>query len=265
MEGNCLDRLSIQMYTVHEHAWNNLEDTMHRLAEMGYQGIEYYGHHSLFQAKDVAKMETHTGVKMLGWHTEWADLQEDTYEETVSYLESAGCPLVIVPCLGGEWNIGHTKEEECREIWLRYIDWLNELSEKLSARGIRLAYHNHDHEFLLRYEGKRVFDMLFENLNPDIMLEFDTGRAICAGVDCCEVLRQYGARDALIHLKPYSEMNRYESFLGDVEDCNNVREILRAYPGEFQWIMLESENRDIGELENAQKNAAYLCSVLADV
>ncbi len=265
MRGNCLEKLSIQMYTVHEHAWKDLEGTLIQLRKMGYRGIEYYGHHSLFRPEEAAAMEARTGVKMIGWHTEWADLQEDTYEETADYLEKAGCPLVIVPCLGGEWNIGHTKEQECKEIWQDYIGWLNQLAVKLRGRGIRLAYHNHDHEFLLRYDGKKVFDLLFQNLSPDIMLEFDTGRAICAGEDCCKILKTYSGREGLIHLKPYSAETGYNGFLGDGKDENNIREILHSYEREFQWIMLESENRTVDEMENAQKNAEYLKMVLADV
>lgn len=265
MKGNCLNKLAIQMYTVHEHAWKDLEYTLSQLAEMGYKGIEYYGHHSRFDVKEVAQMEIRTGIKMVGWHTEWEDLQENTYEETVSYLQEVGCPLVIVPCLGGEWNIGHTKDQECREVWLRYIDWLNELEVKLKSRGIRLAYHNHDHEFLLNYDGQKVFDILFQNLSPDIMLEFDTGRAIYAGEDCCKVLEQYCFREALIHLKPYSESSGYESFLGNIDDKNDVKQILQSYQGNFEWIMMESENRRIEELENAQKNVEYLKKILACV
>ena len=101
MRGDCRERLAIQMYTVHEHAWANLEETLQALANMGYRGIEYYGHHSMFDRNVTAQMEARTGMKMIGWHTEWADLQEDTYEETVSYLEAVGCPLIVVPCLGG--------------------------------------------------------------------------------------------------------------------------------------------------------------------
>lgn len=265
MKGNCLDKLSIQMYTVHEHAWVDLENTLHQLRAMGYHGIEYYGRYSRFHMEEVAHMEERTGIKMVGWHTEWEDLQENTYEETVSNLEQAGCSLVIVPCLGGEWNIAHTKKDECKEIWLRHIDWLNEIGMKLKDRGMRLAYHNHDHEFLLKYDGKKVFDMLFENLSPDIMLEFDTGRALCAGENCEEVLQKYGSREALIHLKPFSDESGYNSVLGNPADRNDVKGILRAYPGEFRWVMLESENRTIDELENARINADVLKNILADV
>lgn len=264
MRGNCLERLAIQMYTVHEHAWKDLENTLHQIRALGYRSIEYYGHYSRFNIKEAAHMEERTGVKMVGWHTEWEDLQADTYEQTVSSLEQAGCPLIVVPCLGGEWNVAHTKQDECKEIWLRHIEWLNEIEMKLKDRGIRLAYHNHDHEFLLEYEGKKVFDMLFENLSPDIMLEFDTGRALCAGEDCKKILHQYGDREALIHLKPYSKDNGYDSILGDPADENDVKGILHAYPGEFQWIMLESESRRFDELENARMNAEAIKSILAN-
>ena len=107
--------------------------------------------------------------------------------------------------------------------------------------------------------------MLFNNLRPEIMMEFDTGRAICAGEDCCQTLRQYSFREALLHLKPYSNITGYESFLGRPDDCNNVREILRAYEGNFDWIMLESENRAVDEMENAKKNFEYLNLILGDV
>ena len=265
MRGDCRERLAIQMYTVHEHAWANLEETLQALANMGYRGIEYYGHHSMFDRNVTAQMEARTGMKMIGWHTEWADLQEDTYEETVSYLEAVGCPLIVVPCLGGDWNIGHSREQECRDVWLRHLDWLNQLYEKLSARGLGLAYHNHNHEFLLNYDGQKVFELLFNNLRPEIMMEFDTVRAICAGEDCCQTLRQYSFREALLHLKPYSNITGYESFLGRPDDCNNVREILRAYEGNFDWIKLESENRAVDEMENAKKNFEYLNLILGDV
>jgi len=67
MRGDCRERLAIQMYTVHEHAWANLEETLQALANMGYRGIEYYGHHSMFDRNVTAQMEARTGMKMIGW------------------------------------------------------------------------------------------------------------------------------------------------------------------------------------------------------
>ncbi len=253
-----LDKLSLQMYTAHKEVYKDIEGTFHKLVDMGYRGIEYYGAQSLFDKETVKRMPKDTGMQMTSWHTEWIDLQPDRFDETIGYLADVECPLVVVPCLGGEWNIAHTQDQECREIWLKYIDWLNELNEKLKKYGMRTGYHNHDHEFTLKYDGKFVFDMLFENLSDDIVLEFDTGRAIKAGANCVDVMKKYAHKDILIHLKPRGKVNGYETVLGDGDDLNDVPAILSAYPKDFLWVMVESENQVNSQLENSRLNAEYL-------
>jgi sugar phosphate isomerase/epimerase len=253
-----LDKLSLQMYTAHTECYRDLKGTFEKLYDMGYRGIEYYGEQKLFDLETVKRMPIETGIQMTSWHTEWKDLQPDRFASTVGYLENVSCPLVVVPCLGGEWNIAHTPEQECREIWYRYIDWLNELSVNLKSHGMRTGYHNHDHEFTLKYDGQFVFDILFGNLAPEIILEFDTGRAIKAGADCPAIMKKYAERDILIHLKPYSKERKYEAVLGDPDDLNNVPAILSAYPKDFLWVMVESENLVNTQLENASRNARYL-------
>jgi sugar phosphate isomerase/epimerase len=253
-----LDKLSLQMYTAHTEVYRDIEGTFHKLYAMGYKAIEYYGEQSLFDKETVKRMPSATGIQMTSWHTEWKDLQEDTYDKTVGYLADVECPLVVVPCLGGEWNIAHNKVQECKELWFRYIDWLNELSVKLKKLGMRTGYHNHDHEFELHYDGMRVFDILFQNLAPDIVLEFDTGRAIKAGADCPDVMKRYADRDILIHFKPFGTKSRYDTVLGSDEDLNNVPAIIKAYPKDFLWVMVESENLVNSQLENSRLNADYL-------
>lgn len=261
MYSNYLDKLSMQMYTVHKSVYQDIEGSFRQLREMGYRAIEYYGEQSLFDKNVVRRMERDTGIAMTSWHTEWRDLQPDTFDKTVGYLADVECPLVVVPCLGGEWNIAHGPDQECKEIWLRYIDWLNELSVRLKPYGMRTGYHNHDHEFTLKYDGQFVFDLLFQNLAPEIVLEFDTGRAIKAGASCTDVVRRYANRDILIHLKPYGIPNAYDTVLGAPDDKNAVPDILAAYPKEFLWVMVESENLVNSEMENARLNAEYLKSV----
>jgi sugar phosphate isomerase/epimerase len=253
-----LDKLSLQMYTVHKEVANDIQGAFTRLYDMGYRAIEFYGEQKNFDREIVKRVVKSTGVQMTSWHTEWKDLQPDCFEKTVNYLVDVQCPLVVVPCLGGEWNIAHTPAEECREIWEKYIVWLNELSVKLKKYGMRTGYHNHDHEFTLKYDGKFVFDMLFENLSPDIILEFDSGRAIKAGADPVQVMKKYKDRDILIHLKPYSASRHYEAVLGDPDDLNDIPAILSAYPKDFLWVMVESENLVHDQFTNADLNAKYL-------
>ena len=258
-----LDKLSLQMYTVHSEVRRDIRGTFSKLYDMGYRAVEYYGAQSAFDKETVRRMPRETGIGMTSWHTEWIDLQPDRFDRTVGYLADVECPLVVVPCLGGEWNIAHTAEQECREVWLRHIDWLNELALRLKKYGMRTGYHNHDHEFELSYDGKCVFDLLFENLSEDIVLEFDTGRAIKAGADCVQVVKRYARRDILIHLKPFGRERRYDAVLGDGDDLNDVPAILSAYPKDFLWVMAESKNQMNTQKKNARLNARYLTALLS--
>lgn len=250
------DKIGLGMYTVHGAVQKNMRDAFIRLSEMGCRGIEFYGEPKDYSAEQVCHALQESGLKLTGWHVEWRNLQEDTFGDTVNYLHTVGCPIAVVPCLGGKWNVGHDSREECRDRWLYYIESLNGINEHLDREGIRLAYHNHEHEFQLRYDGQSVFDLLFENLAPGVILELDSGNCIEGGGNPLSVLQKYKEREILLHLKPYSHEKKFDVVLGDNEDANNWQEILHSsvadYGIDFQWLLIESENRALSEMENAR-------------
>lgn len=245
-------RIGLGMYTVHQAVKEDLTGSLCKVAQMGCQGIEFYGEMSDFPAESVRAALAESGLEITGWHVEWASLQEEPWADTVEYLHRVGCKTAIIPCLGGKWNVGHGAEQESRDRWLYYIDWMNRMKDRLTAEGIRLGYHNHEHEFLLRYEGKSVFDLLYENLSPDIVMEFDSGNCIEGGADPVRVLQTYADRKILLHLKPYSLTQGFDIILGEAADANDWSAILNVLDVSFEWLLVESENSALPELENAR-------------
>jgi len=246
------NKKAIGMFTVHKEVQQDMKGTFIQLYEMGYRGIEFYGEPEY----DIAAVKgaiTVSGLELTSWHIEWRDLQPDRFDKTVDYLKEIGCSTAVVPCLGGKWNIGHSPDKESREIWLGYIAWLNETDKKLKAHGIRMGYHNHEHEFMLKYDGKPVFDMLFENLAQDIIMEFDTGNCIEGGADPVKVINKYKGRDMLLHLKPFSKTSGFDTVLGAEDDLNDWKAILSASESDYLWLIIESECAVLGGFENAQK------------
>lgn len=240
------------MYTVHQNAQEDLYGTLCHLAEMGYRGIEFYGELNY----DLRLLETaleDSGLILTGWHVEWRELKDDRFPRTAEYLQKAGCPVAVIPCLGGKWHIGHGPEEENREIWLRYIEEINRIARKLKEEGIRTGYHNHEHEFALSYGGQTVFDILFGGLSEDIVLELDTGNCIEGGGDPAQVLKRYRDRDVLLHLKPWSFERGFDVVLGEADDANDWEAILNPARKACMWLLVESENTALPELENAQR------------
>lgn len=250
MRRKMLEKCGLAMYTVHRNAQKDLYRTLCGAAELGYRGIEFYGE----QTYDLRLLETSlkdSGLVLTGWHVEWRDLQDDRFPQTVGYLQAAGCPVAVIPCLGGRWNVGHGPKEECREIWLRYIEEINRIARKLKTEGIRAGYHNHEHEFALSYDGKTVFDLLFEGLSGDVMMELDTGNCIEGGGDPVRVLKRYRDRDVLLHLKPWSYERGFDVVLGDGDDANDWGGILDPDAQNCRWLLVESENASLPEMENA--------------
>lgn len=241
-------KYGLGMYTVHKSVKQDMYGTFLKLAEMGYRAIEFYGEMD-FDVKAVRSALQDSGLTMTGWHVEWRDLQKDRYEDTVKYLQQLGCPTAVIPCLGGKWQVAHEPSEECKDIWLYYADEINRISEKLKKEGIRTGYHNHEHEFQLVYEGKRVFNLLFDNLSEEVIMEFDSGNCIEGGADPVEILSSYPKRDVILHLKPYSPKLGFDIVLGSAEDANDWNRILKHR--DYLWYLIESENTLLPEAENA--------------
>ena len=247
-----LGKCGLAMYTVHQNAQKDLYKTFCRLAEMGYRGIEFYGE----QNYDLDLLKTSlkdSGLTLTGWHVEWRNLWEDRFPQTVAYLQKAGCPVAVIPCLGGKWNVGHGPKEECRDVWLGYIEKINRIARKLKAEGIRTGYHNHEHEFALSYDGQTVFELLFGGLSEDVILELDTGNCIEGGGDPVQILKQYHDRDVLLHLKPWSYGRGFDVVLGEADDANDWERILKPETKDCMWLLVESENTALPELENAER------------
>lgn len=130
---------------------------------------------------------------------------------------------------------------------------MNQVNERIRREGIRLAYHNHEHEFALHYDEKTVYDLLYENLSPDIVMELDSGNCIEGGGDPLRVLEKYRDRQIVLHLKPYSRQKGFDVVLGDESDENDWNALLHQPWAEFEWLLVESENISLPEMENAAR------------
>ncbi|MDD3412174.1 MAG: sugar phosphate isomerase/epimerase, partial [Eubacteriales bacterium] len=183
---------------------------------------------------------------------EWREMQADRLEQTLADLEELRCPIAVVPCLGGRWHIGHGPQEECLEVWQRRIEQMNKLAERLERCGIRMAYHNHDHEFRLNYQGKTVFRWLFDGLAPGVLMELDTGNCLEGGGDPCRELARCASRDVLLHMKPYGPAHGFDVTLGAPDDANDWSAILRALGNRPGRLLVESEAVCLPEMENAR-------------
>ena len=196
---------SVQLYSVRTVLQQNPLQTLYQLKKMGYSGVEGFGVFN-YASTDVNYALSETGLKLAGYHTPWAYMQEDMLESTVKYFKEIGNKFVIVPAL----------PDECtRSIddWKRTAEKFNFISKQLQNEGMALGYHNHTSEFKT-LDGEVPFTVFFDNTDPSIIMQVDNGHVMAGGADLMEIMRHYPGRARSVHLKPYSKSSGYAPIIG---------------------------------------------------
>lgn len=234
-------KLSIGMFTVYDAMQKDLAGTIAKLSAMGYDGIEMFGEIPC-PAEELRAILDKNRIEISGWHVEWRYLQPETIRETLVYHKALRNPYIVIPALGGPWNIAHTQEEDCAEIWYRHAASINRVIETAEAVGFKVGYHTHAHEFENRYDnGETPYSILLSNC-PKLIMELDTGNCIEGGADPVEALRQAGKSAELLHIKPFSHENRFNEVLGSETDETPLDAIM-ALAKELgtEWVLAECE------------------------
>jgi sugar phosphate isomerase/epimerase len=83
----------------------------------------------------------------------------------------------------------------------RNADRLNSLAVQAAAHGLKVGYHNHDHELSTVIDGTPVLELFAEQLDPSVLLEIDLYWAAAGGVDPVALVRKLGDRVVAVHVK----------------------------------------------------------------
>lgn len=185
------DQIAVQLYTLRAETARDLPGTLHRVSDAGYRAVELASLppieperlRDLLAAAQLQPIASHESLEALR-----ADLGA-----VLDRLTVVGCPLVIVPWLP-------EAERSAPAGVRRLAGELGELARACAGRGIRLGYHNHAFEFA-GLDGTTVWDVLLDDLPPEIELEVDVYWAAIGGRHPVDVIRAAGERVRLLHMK----------------------------------------------------------------
>lgn len=81
------------------------------------------------------------------------------------------------------------------------VEDFNMIGKVLKENGITFCYHNHGYEFQ-PYENGTLFDFIVQNTNPEyVSFEIDILWAFHGGAEPVALMKKYGNRFKLVHLK----------------------------------------------------------------
>jgi sugar phosphate isomerase/epimerase len=213
--------LGVQLYSVRDDMSKDPLGTLKKVAEMGYKNVEhanyvnqkFYG----WTAKEFRKVLDDLGLKMPSGHTvfgkpHWDESKNDftdTWKKLVEDAAICGQKYVISPWL----DIAYRKDFDQLK---RFMEVFNKNGELCKASGMKFGYHNHDFEFSLKLSSIKVYDIMLQNTDPNLVAQqLDIGNMYGGGGRAMELLQQYPGRFELMHvkdeIKANPDGNTYES------------------------------------------------------
>ncbi len=185
-----LDRLSFQLYSARN--FPPLESQLATLAALGYRRVEPYGA-MLADVDALAGALAKHRLTAPSCHVGLDALAGDL-DGTVQSVKSIGAKLLIAPFLQPDERPGDAAG------WRALGGKLADLQATLATHGLRLAWHNHDFEFVRTEDGQVPLLLMFEAA-PNLLWQADIGWVARAGEDVAAWLDRHGERIAAIHLK----------------------------------------------------------------
>ncbi len=186
--------LGIQLYSLRDVIWDNLQATLAEVSKLGYTGIEAYGYDGRFfgmEARAFKRMcddlqleiySTHTGITLENVHG---------FAETAAEI---GMNFLVLPSFGG-------RPRSTVADYHRAAEEMNRLGEICNSYGVRFGYHNHDFEFI-KIGEVMPYDILLQETTPELVtFQADTYFFVKSGLDPVHFFTTYPGRFESLHLK----------------------------------------------------------------
>lgn len=188
------DRVGLQLYSLRDYFHNakDLALTLEKVKEMGYSGIELACLDSMPHSSALEAVKQ-SGLKVVGSHIGFGRFLNEL-PAVIDELHDYECENAVIP-------IVIEKQYRSYEGALKIAEKVHMIAAQLSAEGISLHYHNHNHE-MCQYGGETWLRTLLNNTQPsELKAEFDTYWIQVGGGDPVQYIDDYAGRQTLVHLK----------------------------------------------------------------
>ena len=236
-------RLSMQLYTIRDEMEVDTPGSLSRLADIGFTHVESAFWPDGSSHEQGAEMLRRAGLKVSSSHV---DMPESGNMRSL---------LDLARLYDTDMMIWHGWPEDPRYGSLQgtreLIAEYNEISAYLRNHGLRFGLHNHWWEFMQRPDNRIAYQVLHEEMDPDIFFQIDTYWVAVAGLDPAAVIRELGSRVKSLHIKDGPA--QYTENIGEVphppmtaigQGTLDFASIAKAAKDHVEWNVIEADEVD---------------------
>ncbi|MEL6566930.1 MAG: sugar phosphate isomerase/epimerase [Pseudomonadota bacterium] len=201
-----LDKIGVQLYTLRSAMEQDFEGTLHRVADLGYDQVEFAGFFGRDPA-DVRALLDELGLEPVASHVNWQALRENPQQQ-IDETVALGAKFIILAWMPEE-------ERQTLDQWRDWVALMNEVGEMASEKGIQFAYHNHAFEFE-PIDGVEPYDLILDGIDRNhVKLELDLYWLALAGRAPARYFEAYPGGFVLSHVKDMSADDQSMTAVGD--------------------------------------------------
>ena len=182
----------VQTYTFRKSMPKGIAETLDTIKMMGFTEIEGGG--GRIPPEEFKKLCDERGLSIPSTGTGYEQLVKDP-QAVAKNAKALGAQYVMcawIPHKNGSFNIDNAKKA---------VEDFNAAGKILKENGITFCYHVHGYEFW-PYEKGTLLDYIIKNTNPEyVSFEMDVMWVQFGGGDPVKLLKKYGDRWKLMHLK----------------------------------------------------------------
>jgi len=250
-------KIAVQLYSVRKELEKDMKGTLKRIADMGFEAVE-----TAFWSKDMSVKQAGQYLKDAGLPVCSAHIELPIDDQKAAFLETAkelGCKKMIWH--GWPEDIRYGSLDGTKQLVAIY----NEANRFAKANGLQFGIHNHWWEFRNKVGKRFVYEVLLDQLDKDIFFEIDTYWVKVAGHNPADIVRKFGKRAPLLHIKDGSAVWR-DSLADDNPDpmvavgkgTQNFPAIVKAANGNTEWMIVEMDKTTTDVFEALQESYDYL-------
>lgn len=209
------EKLGMVSFTFRNSFQKDVAATLDTIKGMGISNMEFS---NLFgrTATDIRQLLDERGMKCTSFGTSYDDVLTKT-QQVADNAKALGASFVRVAWIPHDNKVPFTIETTKKA-----VEDFNTIGKILKEQyGLSFCYHNHGYEFS-PYEKGTFFDYIMANTNPDyVSFELDILWAFHPGADPAQLLKKYGDRFKLMHVKDLKKGVKGD-FSGGTDQNNDV-------------------------------------------
>lgn len=196
--------IGFQSYVLKEEIGKNISDVCKRMGGYGYQQVEMcspsgyrnagFGPLVKYSGKELKQMIDDSGLSCISCHFQSGELF-NKLDESIDFAHQLGLKYMV--CSGGLGSPDYDKlKKNCEQ--------MNIVGEKIKKAGLIAGYHNHNGEFETKINDRPVYDIILEEMDPELVkMQFQVA-VITLGYKASTYFRKYPGRFISAHLQDYS-------------------------------------------------------------